>query len=88
MENVQNENRSEPKSISFRDEVTNIWSYKDIAEAQFVECFMGTSSNKKRFDEAKYEELAKWRRLDVYDEVPNTGQKAMSCRWVCTDETG
>ena len=57
--NVQNDNESEPKSISFRDEVTN-WSYKDIEEAQFIECFIGTSSNKKRFDEAKYEELAKW----------------------------
>ena len=83
--NVQNENDDEPKSLSFRDEVTD-WSYKDAEETQFVECFLGASTNKARFDKPKMEELAKWRRLQVYNEVTDVGQKAISCRWVCTDK--
>ena len=33
---------------------------------------------------AKFEEMEKWKTFDVYHEVENHGQKAISTRWVCT----
>ena len=39
-----------------------------------------------RFGTAKLEEIQKWRDMDVIDEVPDTGQPRISCRWVCTEK--
>ena len=40
--------------------------------------------NKEDILAAKFEEMDKWREFDVYQEVENKGQKAISTRWVCT----
>ena len=45
------------------------------------------SSEAKRFDEAKLEELQKWIEMDTYEEVDDTGQEPrISCRWVLTEK--
>lgn len=36
------------------------------------------------FDQAKIDELNKWIEFDVYEELPDTGQKCISTRWICT----
>ncbi|PIK59085.1 hypothetical protein BSL78_03967 [Apostichopus japonicus] len=36
------------------------------------------------FKEAKQEELQKWKDFAVYEEVPDSGQKCISTRWICT----
>ena len=54
----------------------------DIEDSEDV--FYGESGN--RFSAAKMEEIHKWRDLDAYEEVPDTGQPRISCRWVCTEK--
>ena len=36
---------------------------------------------------AKALELDNWNRHDVFEEVPDYGQKALTARWVCTSKT-
>ena len=37
------------------------------------------------FKEPKRAELQKWKDMDVYSEVENTGQQSITTRWVCTE---
>ena len=50
------------------------------------EIFFGHMSDSSRFDEAKSQELQKWRDMGVYTEVTDTGQSRISTRWVCTEK--
>ena len=36
--------------------------------------------------EAKLKELQKWKNYEVYEEIPNEGQRIISCCWVCTQK--
>ena len=36
--------------------------------------------------ETKLNELDKWKSYEVYEEVPDNGQKTISVRWVCTEK--
>ena len=42
------------------------------------------SSDDSAFDEAKQQELDKWKQFKTFDEVPDKGEKTISTRWVCT----
>ena len=37
------------------------------------------------YSASKEAELLKWKQMNVYTEVNNTGQKAISTRWVCSE---
>ena len=39
-----------------------------------------------RFEQAKLEELQKWKQMAAYEEVVDAGQPRISCRWVCTEK--
>ena len=36
--------------------------------------------------EAKLKELQTWKNYEVYEEIPNEGQRIIFCRWVCTEK--
>ena len=39
-----------------------------------------------KFIDAKNDEISKWKQMDVFQEVENTGQSLMSTRWICTEK--
>ena len=45
------------------------------------------TSNHTKFDNAKLDEITKWRDMDTFEEVDDTGQQPrVSCRWVYTEK--
>ena len=54
-------------------------------EEVLIACRECSSSNP-RFDEAKQQEIQKWRDLDAFVEVEDIGQPRISCRFVCTEK--
>ena len=46
----------------------------------------GSEAERDRFNDAKSEEIQKWREMDTFEEVQDTGQTTLSCRWVCTEK--
>ena len=46
----------------------------------------GTKLNDSNVEEAKLNELRKWKEHEVYQEVENEGQPLISTRWVCTEK--
>ena len=54
--------------------------WKNIEE----EILIAEEPNKEDVLAAKFDEIDKWKSFDVYEEVTNDGQKAISTRWVCT----
>ena len=50
------------------------------------EIYFGRATDGTRFDEAKKQELQKWKDMDVYTEVDNDGQNYITTRWVCTEK--
>ena len=54
-------------------------------EAEDVFIIEGRHSEKK-VEEAKKEELDKWKKYKVYDEVSDNGQPNISTRWVCNEK--
>ena len=39
-----------------------------------------------RFNAEKFDEILKWKDMGAYEEVDDTGQPRISCRWVCTEK--
>ena len=49
------------------------------------ETFVGSSKEDDVLN-AKTLELENWKKFDVFEEVENQGQTALSVRWVCTEK--
>lgn len=45
-----------------------------------------SETNSERFNTAKEEEIKKWKEMDTFQEVEDTGQHIISCRWICTEK--
>lgn len=51
----------------------------------YTEVFYSTPSlDATPFSQPKLDEIQKWKDLNTFEEVPNSGQKCISTRWVCT----
>ena len=55
-------------------------------EEAMEEILFGQSTSSSRYDDAKREELQKWRDMNTFDEVEDHGQSVISTRWVCTEK--
>ena len=68
------------KCVSFKN---SEWKNIDL---DVEDIYYGNTSDGSRFLEAKQQELQKWKDVDAYEEVQDTGQRSISCRWVCTEK--
>lgn len=48
--------------------------------------FYGRDTMSTRFDDAKTQEIQKWKDMGAYEEVADTGQPYITSRWVCTEK--
>ena len=64
--------------------ILNITNTDD--ETDFEIFFNKEVTDSPRFDTAKREELQKWKNMNAYEEVPNTGQSCITSRFVCTEK--
>ena len=55
-------------------------------EQEVEEVYFGAATNHARYHQAKLEELQKWQEFNTYEEIPDTGQTRVSCKWVCTEK--
>ena len=55
-------------------------------EQEVEEVYFGAATNHARYHQAKLEELQKWQEFNTCEEVPDTGQPRVSCKWVCTEK--
>ena len=55
-------------------------------EQEVEEVYFGSATNHARYHQAKLEELQKWQEFKTYEEIPDTGQPRVSCKWVCTEK--
>ena len=62
----------------------NLRDYKDIREIEEEDVLLCEDVEEIR--QAKEREFQSWKDNDVYEEVPNNGQKTVSLRWVLTDK--
>ena len=70
---------TDEKCVSFKDT-----TWKDIQPTDEVLLLDSDLNDKEKFETAKIQELEKWKQMNVYKEVPNTGQSTISTRWVLT----
>ena len=61
------------------------WKEVIPEEPDVEEVYFGTSANSRRFDEAKAQEITKWKEFGTFVEVEDTGQPRISTKWVCTE---
>lgn len=82
--NIQEENKETPSGVDFKKDVQE-WRVVD-AENEVNMVFVPVSRhNEDKVKIAKQTELENWKKFAVYDEVPYSGQKLMSTRWVITE---
>lgn len=75
---------SDAHCVSFKNAE---WMLNEIANNREVEdIFYGSSTDSARFDNAKQQEIQKWKDLGTFVEVEDTGQSRVSTRWVCTEK--
>ena len=65
-------------------ENSNQLSDDDTVVSEFV--YVGKHVNSDKFSTAKNEELLKWKQMNVFTEVEDTGQDVVSTTWVCTEK--
>ena len=91
--NVHPDN-GQAKAVDFESNIQN-WEYltndnleAEIAPAVNTDEIFISSSMEKNDDvfKAKKLELDNWKNFNVYEEVENQGQSALSVRWVCTEK--
>ena len=81
--NVQEAN-GEGKCCSFKD-VSWKTTENESLEPSTSDTFFGSQSDDHAsFIMPKLQEIEKWKHFKTFQEVPNTGQDAISTRWVCT----
>ena len=76
--NIHDHDSNTDRCISVIDDIE---SWKSLSENN--ETLL--TSAKEEYGEAKDAELQKWKNMNVYEEVENVGQNAISTRWVCTE---
>ena len=60
------------------------WKKVDVVGQEVSDTFLVSDISELEFDEAKMEELRKWKLFDVYEEVELDKQKFLCGRWVCS----
>ena len=75
--NVIDEETQETQALDWKE-------VKEWEELPAEEILISDSYNPAELLAAKFDEIKKWNDYDVYEEVENTGQKAISTRWVNT----
>ena len=79
--NVQDVETQEVSSIDWKD--VQEWKVLPVEEV-----LVSNSYNPDELLTAKFDEIKKWKDYDVYTEVEDVGQKAISTRWVNTVKDG
>ena len=83
--NIQEENKDSPSGMDFKKDVQE-WRVIE-AENEVNMVFVPVSRhNEDKVKSAKQTELENWKKFAVYNEVPYSGQKLMSTRWVITEK--
>ena len=80
--NLEDNSTKEIKSVDWKD---YIMEWKEV-ESQ--EILISEAQTSFELPDAKLKELEKWKRFDVYNEVPDNEQNTISVRWVCTTKDG
>ena len=76
--NIKDKETDQIKCIDWKEEVKE-WVLVNTEQV----LMMRTKLQDLSVAEAKVIELQKWKN---YEEIPNEGQKIISCRWVCTEK--
>ena len=93
-------NQQEVEHVSFRDEVTQWHNIEETAPSTNEDVainnndnslvvsnvYIGTHTSNSKFDQAKLEELKKWKDMKTYEEVDFSNQKLITTSWVCTEK--
>ena len=77
--NIKNKETYQIKCIDWKEEVKE---WVPINTEQVL--MTGTKLQDLSVAETKLKELHKWKNYEVYEEIPNEGQRIISCHWVCT----
>ena len=84
------------RHVSFRDEVSQWANLNKVTTAldsgnaandtlHVSNVYNGSHTTNFKFEQAKLEELQKWKTMNTYEEVPFSNQKLISTSWVCTE---
>ena len=79
--NIEDKETDQIKCIVWKEEVKE-WIPVNTEQVLMT----GTKLHNLSVAEAKLKELQKWKNYEVYEEIPNEGQRIISCRWVCTEK--
>ena len=79
--NIKDKETDQIKCIDWKEEVKE-WIPVNTEQVLMT----GTKLQDLSVAEAKLKELQKWKNYEVYEEIPNEGQRIISCRWVCTEK--
>ena len=83
--NIQEEGKTSPSGLDFVKDIEEWRVSEKENDVNFVNVPI-YRHNEEEVLAAKECELENWRKFKVFDEVPNTGQKLMSTRWVVTEK--
>ena len=82
--NVLKDGEEVPVELDFENQVYE-WKFQDLYSTDEIQqCEIYLAQVNKEVDDAKHMELENWKREEVYEEVSDEGQEAMSVRWVVT----
>ncbi|VDI54554.1 Hypothetical predicted protein [Mytilus galloprovincialis] len=83
--NLQDENEDAQVGIDFAKDVQEWRTEQDVDEVNAV-VVPQSRHNENQVKHAKQLEMDNWKSFKVYDEIPYSGQKLMSTRWVITEK--
>ncbi|CAC5411358.1 unnamed protein product [Mytilus coruscus] len=83
--NLQDENEDAQVGIDFAKDVQEWRTAQDVDEVNAV-VVPQSRHNENQVKHAKQLEMDNWKSFNVYDEIPYSGQKLMSTRWVITEK--
>ena len=79
--NIKDKETDQIKRIDWKEEVKE-WIPVNTEQVLMT----GTKLQNLSVAEAKLKELQKWKNYEVYEEIPNEGQRIISCHWECTEK--
>ena len=85
--NVKNTDTNDQICIDFKNHVSNWENVSPESVNVSLDSSYSVSFSKQDIINAKLKELELWKTFNVYNIVPNTGQKLISTRWVLTEKT-
>ena len=83
--NIQEENNDTPSGIDFAKNIEEWQKFEPVNEVNSV-IVPVSRHNENKVKCAKQLELENWKQFGVNDEIPYSGQKLMSTRWVITEK--